>query len=99
MNYLDIKLSENFIRKYKDKVNWFNISRSQNLSEAFIKKFDNKISHLMILARHETTNNLSNEYVKSCMNRFNITMYDIAYEIEKEKRICKMGSSDQIRYR
>lgn len=83
------KLSENFIRKYKDKVDWLNISRFQNLSEAFIKKFDNKVSHFMILVNHETTNNLSNEYAKACMNRFNITMYDIAYEIEKEKDFAK----------
>ena len=38
------KLSESFIKKFKDKVNWDLISKYQNLSENFIKKFKHKLN-------------------------------------------------------
>ena len=41
----DIRLSENFIREFQDKVNWNNISANQKLSEEFKLEFQNKISH------------------------------------------------------
>ncbi len=37
------KLSESFIREFKDKIDWFIISRFQKLSENFIKEFQDKI--------------------------------------------------------
>jgi len=37
------KLSEDFIREYKDKVNWVYISHYQQLSEDFIKEFKDKV--------------------------------------------------------
>ena len=39
------KLSEPFIEKFQDKVNWFYISRYQKLSEPFIEKFQEKIGN------------------------------------------------------
>ncbi len=38
------KLSENFIREFKDKVNWYNISYSQKLSENFIREFKDNVN-------------------------------------------------------
>ena len=37
------KLSEDFIRKYQDKVDWYWISRCQILSEDFIREFQHKV--------------------------------------------------------
>ena len=39
----DKKLSEDFIREFKDKVNWTEISYIQKLSEDFIREFQNKV--------------------------------------------------------
>ena len=38
------KLSENFIREFKDKVNWSGISYYQKLSENFKKEFKHKLN-------------------------------------------------------
>lgn len=38
------KLSENFMRKYKNYLNWFNISKCQKLSEDFIYEMEDYIS-------------------------------------------------------
>ena len=40
---LDGNLSEDFIRKFQDKVNWTYITRYQKLSESFIEEFQDKI--------------------------------------------------------
>ena len=37
------KLSENFIREFKDKVDWYNIFTCQNLSKEFCKEFQDVI--------------------------------------------------------
>jgi hypothetical protein len=37
------KLSEEFIREFKDKVDWFHISQYQKLSEEFIREFKDKV--------------------------------------------------------
>ena len=37
------KLSENFIREFKDKVDWYYISAHQKLSENFIREFQDKV--------------------------------------------------------
>ena len=38
------KLSENFIREFKDNIDWNSISQYQKLSEDFIREFKNKIN-------------------------------------------------------
>ena len=38
------KLSEEFIREFKDKVNWHYISHKQKLSESFIREFKDKVN-------------------------------------------------------
>jgi len=37
------KISENFIREFKEKVDWMNISMYQSLSHSFIKEFKDKL--------------------------------------------------------
>ena len=37
------KLSENFIREFKNRVNWIHISIYQKLSEDFIREFQYKV--------------------------------------------------------
>ena len=38
------KLSENFIREFQDKIDWYKISIHQKLSENFIPEFQDKIN-------------------------------------------------------
>ena len=42
--YKNNKLSEDFIREFQDKVNWYCISACQKLSEDFIREFKNKVN-------------------------------------------------------
>jgi hypothetical protein len=42
ISYLQ-KLSESFIEKYKDKVDWSRVSLYQKLSEDFIEKYEDKV--------------------------------------------------------
>ena len=37
------KLSEDFIRRFKDRVNWYNVSTNQKLSEDFIREFKEEV--------------------------------------------------------
>ncbi len=37
-------LTEDFMRKYKNKIDWYWISQSQTLSEKFIREFSNKVN-------------------------------------------------------
>lgn len=41
--YKNSELTEDFIREFKDKVDWHNISKCQTLSEDFIREFQNKV--------------------------------------------------------
>ena len=56
------KLSENFIRKYKDKVYWCIISEKQNLSKDFIVEFSDKID----LEKLVLNKNISDEVKEFC---------------------------------
>lgn len=40
---MNIELSEEFMREFKDKICWGNISKFQTLSENFIREFQNKV--------------------------------------------------------
>ena len=58
------KLSEDFIREFKDKVDWELISKNQKLSEDFIREFKDKVSWPEIL--HYQT--LSEEFKEKYYN-------------------------------
>ena len=45
------KLSEGFIKEFKDKANWFNISSNQTLSESFVREFQEKVKWDEVSAR------------------------------------------------
>lgn len=60
-------LSEDFIRKYQDKVNWEDISYHQKLSEDFIIEFKDKVCWKNICKSQD----LSDEFIKEY--RFNLT--------------------------
>ena len=47
------KLSENFIREFQDKIDWYWISENQTLSENFIREFQNKVDWYYISANQK----------------------------------------------
>jgi len=70
------KLSENFIREFKNKVDWDNISYYQKLSENFIREFQGKINWKCLLKKYgynlfEIKINKyqikSNNYISDCL--------------------------------
>jgi phosphoribosylanthranilate isomerase len=68
------KLSEEFIREFKNKVNWDNISVYQKLSEDFIKEFQDKIIWYNISKYQK----LSESFIKEFQNKvdwYNISKY------------------------
>ena len=54
------KLSEEFIREFKEQVNWVRISRYQNLSEDFIREFQDSLFWNIISG----TQTLSEEFIR-----------------------------------
>jgi len=54
------KLSEEFIREFKDKINWYSISRYQKLSQEFIREFKDKMDWYSI-SRYQK---LSEEFIR-----------------------------------
>jgi hypothetical protein len=54
------KLSEEFIREFKDNVNWSEISKYQKLSEEFIREFEDEIKWYSI----STYQKLTKEFIK-----------------------------------
>jgi hypothetical protein len=60
-------LSEDFIRKYQDKVNWYWISKHQHLSEDFIREFKDKVIWYWISANQH----LSESFIREFKNKVN----------------------------
>jgi hypothetical protein len=56
------KLSEDFIRKHKDKVNWYYVSGSQELSESFIREFQDKVFWSYISSEQKLSENFIREF-------------------------------------
>ena len=61
----DYKLSENFIREFKDKVDWVYISKHQILSENFIKEFEDKVDWFWICF----SQTLSEDFIREFQNK------------------------------
>ena len=59
------RLSENFIKEFKDKVDWDNISAYQHLSEDFIREFKDNVSWYRISSCHR----LSEEFIREFKDR------------------------------
>ncbi len=78
------KLSEDFIKKYKNNVDWFLICKHQRLSEDFISKHTGKVNWNNV-SRYQT---LSENFIKKYMKRLNISkilIHNELTDIPKEK--------------
>ena len=71
--YRNNKLSEDFIREFKDKVDWEHISYYQKLSEDFIREFKDRVDWMMI-SRYKT---LSEEFVKEFKEEFKKELHNL----------------------
>ena len=60
--YKKNKLTEDFIREFKDKVNWCYISYYQKLSEDFIREFKNKVNWIWISKYQKLSENFIREF-------------------------------------
>lgn len=60
----NIRLNEDFIRKYSDKVNWSLISKYQILSEDFIREFKDEVNWRKIFIYQ----NLSEKFILKSIN-------------------------------
>ena len=58
------KLSEDFIREFKDRVNWIYISYYQTLSEYFIREFKDKVDWIMISHCQDLSEDFIREFFK-----------------------------------
>ena len=56
------KLSESFIRKFRDKVWWYNISYYQVLSEDFIREFKDKVDWRCISKKQNLSKDFKKEF-------------------------------------
>ena len=59
------KLSEDFIREFKDNLNWNYISRNQKLSEDFIREFQDKVNWKYISEKQT----LSKDFIREFQDR------------------------------
>ena len=77
-----LKLSEDFIREFKDKLDWRNISGYQKLSEDFIREFKDVVNWYCI----SECQVLSEEFIREFKNKnspkiilFNLPSHLISY--------------------
>jgi len=84
-------LSEKFIEKYSDKVNWVLISKYQKLSEKFIEKYKDKVNWKYI-SEHQK---LSKSFIEKHKDKLNLDLIEHSWhyktEEEKKKEILKTG--------
>jgi len=73
------KLSENFIKEFRNKVSWYYISRRQRLSENFIKEFRNKVSWYYISRYQKLSEDFIREF-KDEVDWSNISKYQTLSE-------------------
>ena len=55
-------LTEDFIREFKDRVNWEFIAMSQKLSEDFIREFQDRVSWQMISINQKLSEDFRREF-------------------------------------
>ncbi len=59
---LQNNVSEDFIRDFQDKINWWNISGKQNLSEDLIREFEDKVIWQQISSKQMLSENFIREF-------------------------------------
>jgi len=74
------QLSEDYIRKNKDKINWCLISAYQKLSEKIIRDYQDKVDWFWISANQKLSKEFIKEfkykiYFKILLQRFGYTVY------------------------
>jgi hypothetical protein len=74
------KLSESFIREFKNKVDWLSISAYQKLSESFIKEFQDKVNWDCI--SHYP--NLSTDFIREFQAKLDWEYISQYYNLSKE---------------
>jgi len=75
--YYNNKLSEDFIRNFKDEINWTTISRNQKLSEYFIREFKDKVDWCYISIHQE----LSEDFIQEFKDRVDWRYISINQEL------------------
>ena len=60
-------ISKDFIRKFKDKVNWYWISSKIKLSEDFIREFQDKVNWYWISCKQK----LSEDFIREFQDKVN----------------------------
>ena len=70
----NLKLSEDFIIKFQDKIDWITVSRYQKLSEDFIRKFQDKVNWDYISTYQKLSEDFIREFVFQ-VNWYNISEY------------------------
>ena len=78
--YADNNLSAEFIREFKDKVDWEYISSYQTLSEDFIREFQDKVDWYFI-SMHQT---LSEEFIIEFQDKVNWNMVLTYQKLSRE---------------
>ena len=86
------KLSEDFIREFKDQVYWYYISADQKLSESFIREFQNKVNWINISANQK----LSEDFIREFKDKID---WNYIYYFQKlsEDFICEF--QDKVDWR
>ena len=74
------KLSEDFIRKFKDDVDWYRISRYQKLSEDFIREFKDYVNWGWILECQQ----LSEDFIRDFADKVNWETISIYHKLSED---------------
>lgn len=86
------KLSIQFMRKYKDRLHWFNIYRFQNLTEDFIEEI-NHYTFWDLITSHQTY--LSEQFIEKHSSDLNFNWKNIAkYQKNVSKEFLEKHSID-----
>ncbi|MBW3021026.1 hypothetical protein KY334_07055 [Candidatus Woesearchaeota archaeon] len=64
------KLSEDFIREFKNKVDWYRICKYQKLSENFIREFRDKLSWFGVLRYKKISEDFFLEFKDKLFNQY-----------------------------
>ena len=92
MNFDYLKpMTESFIEKHKDKVNWYCISRFQKLSESFIEKYEDKVNWFHI----SRTQKLSESFIEKYQDKVN---WDCISQFQKLSESFIEKYQDQVNW-
>jgi len=79
---MSVELSEDFIIKFQDKVNWHWISYQQKLSEDFVREFQDKVNWKYISIKRKS----SSEFILEFIDKLDIDEILENQELDQETR-------------